>query len=333
MLAAMIGVLGGLILAPALFAAEPKSEAKPSPMVAALWLAHQYGEPKSLLPAKDREFKIQLIAALAGSKGIPRAAFQGVLSESAFEKLAGNPQELSLDQARNLLEAKRIPAREAILAKTRLHLDLLTTQFDLIEPAHHKPAEELVNWIVKHSKPGKELDIIAVCTKNTRRSMLSATLGNLAASYYGLNVRFFSGGLDPDAINLRTIATLKAIGLAVEPTGQEAKRGAANTPNPIYNVSWGNGLATREFSKAYTDRQNPQADFAAIVVCSEADVACPKVAGASVRISVPYLDPKVYDDSAIESAKYAERRDDIGRFMLSAMMQARRRLEVEGLLK
>jgi arsenate reductase len=38
---------------------------------------------------------------------------------------------------------------------------------------------------------------------------------------------------------------------------------------------------------------------------------------------MPYLDPKVYDDGAYEIAKYAERRDDIGRLMLSVMMQAR----------
>jgi arsenate reductase (thioredoxin) len=38
---------------------------------------------------------------------------------------------------------------------------------------------------------------------------------------------------------------------------------------------------------------------------------------------MPYLDPKIYDDGAYEPAKYAERRDDIGRLMLSVLMQAR----------
>jgi len=45
-----------------------------------------------------------------------------------------------------------------------------------------------------------------------------------------------------------------------------------------------------------------------------------------VRISMPYLDPKIYDDSPFESAKYAERRDDIGRLMLASFMQARSKL-------
>jgi arsenate reductase len=69
------------------------------------------------------------------------------------------------------------------------------------------------------------------------------------------------------------------------------------------------------------------------MVCSEADTACPKVEGANVRIPVPYLDPKAFDGAPFEAAKYAERRDDIGRFMLCVMMQARRQLEQDGKLK
>ena len=78
-----------------------------------------------------------------------------------------------------------------------------------------------------------------------------------------------------------------------------------------------------EFSKHYGDKSNPQAGFAALMVCGDADETCPFVKGASLRVSMPYLDPKIYDDGAYESAKYAERRDDIGRLMLSVMMQAR----------
>jgi len=44
---------------------------------------------------------------------------------------------------------------------------------------------------------------------------------------------------------------------------------------------------------------------------------------------MPYLDPKIYDDSTYEALKYAERRDDIGSLMLSVMMQVRNRLNQE----
>jgi hypothetical protein len=136
-------------------------------------------------------------------------------------------------------------------------------------------------------------------------------------------IRFHSGGTAPTAFNSRTVAALKAIGFEVQPTGQEAERGEPKTANPIYRVSWGEGFETHEFSKHYGDRSNPQDGFAALMVCGEADAACPFVKGATLRVSMPYLDPKIYDDGAYESAKYAERRDDLGRLMLSVMVQAR----------
>src|SRR5512135_2987907 len=60
-----------------------------------------------------------------------------------------------------------------------------------------------------------------------------------------------------------------------------------------------------------------------LMVCGEADAGCLSVKGATLRVSMPYLDPKIYDDGAYEAAKYAERRDDIGRLMLSVIVQAR----------
>jgi arsenate reductase (thioredoxin) len=85
-------------------------------------------------------------------------------------------------------------------------------------------------------------------------------------------------------------------------------------------------METTEYSKKFDDRANPQQGFVALMVCSEADAACPLVKGAAVRVSMPYLDPKIYDGSIFEAAKYAERRDDIGRLMLATMMQARQRV-------
>ncbi len=62
------------------------------------------------------------------------------------------------------------------------------------------------------------------------------------------------------------------------------------------------------------------------MVCGEADAACPFVKGADLRVSMPYLDPKIDDGGAFEAAKYAERRDDMGRLMLAVIMQARQRI-------
>ncbi|MBV8487491.1 MAG: hypothetical protein JO161_04370, partial [Planctomycetaceae bacterium] len=167
-----------------------------------------------------------------------------------------------------------------------------------------------------------------------RRSILGATAGNIAAAYYGMpEVCFHSGGTKPSAVNQRTITALKEIGVEVEPTGQEAPRGEPSTANPIVAVRWGQTgetgspkLEVTEFFKPYFDPTNPQDGFAALIVCGEADAGCPVVKGASIRISMPYLDSKIYDDSSYEARKYGECRDDIGRLMLSVMMQVRNRL-------
>jgi len=158
-------------------------------------------------------------------------------------------------------------------------------------------------------------------------------MGNIAAAYYGMpEVRFHSGGTAPTAFNIRTVNTLKEIGVEVRPTGKEAVRGEPNTANPVYRIRWGSSgetgkpsLEATDFSKHYGDSTNPQQGFAALMVCGEADAACPFVKGAALRVSMPYLDPKIYDGGAYEAAKYAERRDDMGRLMLAVMMQARQR--------
>lgn len=220
-------------------------------------------------------------------------------------------------------------SRDALLSKVQRHADLLSKQSDLIEERHRAAADELVNWISENYQPGKPLTVIVVCSGNSRRSILGSTMGNIAAAYYGLpEIRFYSGGTTPSAFNQRTIATLKEIGVEVEPSGEEAPRGMSEEANPIYRVQWGTGMETVEFSKLYSDAQYPQSGFAAVMVCDQAEAECPIVKGASKRISAPYMDPKKYDGTTIESSKYAERRDDIGRFMLSVLSQVRSRLEM-----
>jgi hypothetical protein len=41
---------------------------------------------------------------------------------------------------------------------------------------------------------------------------------------------------------------------------------------------------------------------------------------------MPFQDPKSFDGSDLESAKYSERRDEIGRVMLSIVLKAKRHL-------
>lgn len=317
-------------VAPALFlapAARCPAGEDVGPLVRSLWLAHRYGKPEAVTPEHDQKLKGTLSKALGKEGVLTAAGVQGLMDPSTFEKLAGSDGKLDASEVRKALDAVAPDSRTRLNPKILAHADLLTTSFDMIDVPHREAGEKLAAWIAKNYRPGQPLHVTVVCTGNSRRSILGATMGNVAATYYGMpEVRFHSGGTAPTAFNPRTVACLKAIGVEVEPTGTEAPRGEPTTANPVYTVRWGSGLAATEFSKTYHDASNPQDGFAALMVCGEADAACPFVKGASLRVSMPYLDPKIYDDSAYEGVKYAERRDDIGRLMLSVMMQVRNRV-------
>lgn len=224
--------------------------------------------------------------------------------------------------------------REFLFPKVRSQCDLLSSQSHLISPAHLQGAESLFQAIVSQYVPGDELGVIVICTGNSRRSMLAATMGNIAAAYHGFpELRFYSGGTNPSAFNPRTIRTLQEVGVIIEPTNENAPMGNRGEANPVYMVSWGNlprmgvnRFAIKEFSKIYSDPHNPGESFIALLVCDEADASCPNVRGATQRIAMPFQDPKSFDGSTLEAAKYSERRDEIGRIMLAIVLKARQHL-------
>jgi hypothetical protein len=304
------------------------------PLVRALWLVQRYGTADAVDPANDQRVKGALTKAFGKDGALTLSKLEGFMEPETVKKLAGADGRISPAEINQAVEAAVPESRTRLLPKVREHADFLTTSSDMIDEPHRLAGGKLADWIAKNYRPGQRLEVVVVCTGNSRRSMLGATMGNIAAAYYGMpEICFHSGGTAPTAFNSRTMNTLKEIGVEVEPTGKEAARGEPQTANPVYRVRWGAPATTgetsyeaTEFSKHYGDPANPQKGFAALMVCGEADAACPVVKGAAVRISMPYLDPKIYDGGAYESAKYAERRDDMGRLMLAAMMQARQRL-------
>ena len=307
------------------------------PLVRALWLVQRYGTADAVDPANDSRLKGVLFKSLGKEGELTFKELEGFMEAETFKQLAGTDDRISPDEIRKAVEAAAPEGRNRLLPKVQEYADSLTTSFDMIDEPHRLAGKKLADWIAKSYQPGKPLDVIVACTGNSRRSILGSTLGNVAAAYYGMpEVRFHSGGTAPTAFNARTVTALKAIGVDIEPTGKEAARGEPATANPIYRVRWGrssetggSALDATEFSKHYGDPANPQKGFAALMVCGEADAACPFVKGASLRVSMPYLDPKIYDGGAYETAKYAERRDDMGRLMLAVMMQVRQRLASE----
>lgn len=193
---------------------------------------------------------------------------------------------------------------------------------------HAEASEHLAAWIAEQYPLDPSLRVIVVCTGNSRRSILGSTLGNAIAARFGLTrLRFSSGGTDPSAFNPRTINALKEVGFRIEATGESAPPGKGGESNPRYRVAWSDSEETIEFSKHFADASNPKRGFAAIMVCAEANAECPVVPGASLRVAMPFDDPKSSDGSPEESAAYAQRRDEIAASLLAVLRKAVERMQ------
>ncbi len=185
-----------------------------------------------------------------------------------------------------------------------------TQEYDLIPAERKTQLLQLSNYISNKIKEEKTVKLVVICTHNSRRSHLGQLWLAVAADYFQIpDIQTFSGGTEATAFNIRAIRTLQNIGFDIQPENSE-------TDNPIYHICWKTDMPPYPaFSKKYEDFPNPKKQFAAIMVCTSADEDCPLVQGCDFRISLPFEDPKAFDGTALEAAKYTERAHQIGREM------------------
>jgi len=197
-------------------------------------------------------------------------------------------------------------------------LNELVSGFDQISDKRKEILKELAGFIQNKVKDGKKVYLNFICTHNSRRSVLAQCWAQAAAYYYAVpGVECFSGGTDATAFNPRAVVAMQKAGFEI--TKEKAGE------NPIYEVRYSqNAPPIITFSKKYNDPFNQNKDFAAIMTCSHADENCPLVTGASTRIALPYNDPKEFDGTPIESIKYSERANEIGREMLFTFYQVKK---------
>jgi arsenate reductase (thioredoxin) len=202
------------------------------------------------------------------------------------------------------------PALKSVVEK-------LTKEFGNIPIERKEVLNTLTTFIQQKKDVGQPVYLNFICTHNSRRSHISQLWAQAAAHYYNVdNVHCFSGGTEATAFNPRAVKAMKDVGFQIA----VAKEGG----NPIYEVKYAEDAATvTVFSKKYDDPYNHNKDFAAIMTCSHADENCPVVVGASARLPIRYNDPKEFDDTPLESVKYAERVQEIGREMLYIFSEVR----------
>nr|WP_039948728.1 arsenate reductase [Leptospira fainei] len=192
----------------------------------------------------------------------------------------------------------------------RNFLEARQTETDSILPERKKILTQFAESILESFEKRSKATILFVCTQNSRRSQISQIFGAAIPQFLGIpSIKAFSGGTEISAFHPNSIAALESIGFRIENEGPPR--------NPKYSIRWADGTpALIAFSKKFSDPPNPHRDFIVIMVCSSADEACPYVAGAEARISLPFEDPKSADDSPEVISKYVETCERIARELL-----------------
>lgn len=181
------------------------------------------------------------------------------------------------------------------------YVDGLTKEFKSIPENRKALLEKITEYITKKRVMGKSINLVYICTHNSRRSHFGQVWAHVAASYYGIkNVNTYSGGTEASAFNINAINSLKRVGFNIKPINIEK--------NITYHVFHDdNETPSVCFSKTYDDAKNPQKDFAAIMTCSDAEENCPFIPGVELRIGTTYDDPKAFDNTPQQDVKYDER--------------------------
>jgi arsenate reductase len=182
-------------------------------------------------------------------------------------------------------------------------LKIIFGSFDFAKINEDRKAalQPLIDYIQEKNRLNEAIRLNFICTHNSRRSHLSQIWAQTSAAWFGIhNVFCYSGGTEATAMFPMVSLTLQNSGFRVEKIAEGS--------NPIYSIKYAeNEHPVIGFSKKYDHHFNPSTSFAAIMTCTQADEGCPLIAGAEKRISLPFEDPKAFDNTPFQADKYMER--------------------------
>lgn len=199
----------------------------------------------------------------------------------------------------------------------------LSNEFPAIPAQRQAVLCRLGDYLTAKERAGETARVVVICTHNSRRSHMGQLWLMAAAAHYGLHhVQAFSGGTEATAFNPRAVAAMRRAGFRIDMLGDGG--------NPTYRAAWDDAHdPILMWSKRFDEAVPPGLPFAAVMVCSEADEACPVVPGADARFSLPFNDPKHFDGTPLETEKYDEACHLIARDFAFAVHHAAKSLQHE----
>ena len=196
-------------------------------------------------------------------------------------------------------------------AEVERYIERARSHFDDLSENRKRLLGDMAALVGAERQAGRSADLVFICTHNSRRSQMAQLWAAVAAAHFRVDgVRTYSGGTEVTAFNPRAVAAMRRAGFWLE---------GGDGENPRYAATYSDDAPSLGcFSKVYDDPANPSEGFAAIMTCSDADEACPVVAGAAARLPIRYEDPKIADDTDAEVEVYDARCLQIATEMLYA---------------
>lgn len=185
----------------------------------------------------------------------------------------------------------------------RLRCEALSQNFKEIPEQRKSQLENLSSIIRKKLADKKEINLIFVCTHNSRRSHLGQVWAKVSAEYYGYTVNTFSAGTEATAFHDNARKALENAGFMI--------KAKDDSQNPLYEVQFGDNKSCLCFSKTIDHESLPKENAIAVMTCGDADENCPHIPSCDKRIGITYFDPKAYDNSILQDEKYTERSNQI----------------------
>lgn len=206
---------------------------------------------------------------------------------------------------------------EEMYPKLSNYIKSILPELENIPNERKNQLKKIALFIRSKKQSNEPANLTFICTHNSRRSHMSQIWSSTAAAYYDIEegIQTYSGGTEVTAFNPRAVEALKRAGFKSENSKGE---------NPSYKITFSDAGHEMEcFSKKYDHPNNPSENFVAIMTCSEADKNCPFIPGASLRIPIPYQDPKEADGTSQEETAYDKRCRQIASEMFYIMSQVK----------